>query len=115
MQIGTDIVSLKRIKGVFERYSGRLTDKILSNQEKEIYKVIPNERRRLEFLGGRYCAKEAIFKASNLPNLSWKRISILSTNQGRPLILIDEKENSNIKLSISHEEDYATATAIILK
>jgi holo-[acyl-carrier protein] synthase len=114
--IGTDILSLKRLKSLLNRFSGRLVKKILSEREVETYRAIGNERRQLEFLGGRFCAKEAIFKASQLPTmrLTWKRVSILSTspNSGRPVVFIDSVEERNVSLSISHENDYVIATAL---
>lgn len=116
MQVGTDILSLRRLKVVLDKFKDKLVNKILSETEQQIYNSILNERRRLEYLGGRFCGKEAIFKASAAnENLTWKRISILRNDQSKPVIFIDEKEQAKMKISLSHEEDFATATAIIIE
>ena len=115
MQLGTDILSLKRLKRVFDRFKDRLPQKLLSDPETLFYTKIPNEKRRLEFLAGRFCAKEAIFKATSdeIPSLTWKRVSIVSWGgRKRPSIWIDGREAAGIKVSISHEDEYATSTAV---
>ena len=114
MQIGTDILSLKRLKVVFDRFKYKFVNKILSATELKVYNSISNERRRLEYLGGRFCGKEAIFKASpaESENLTWKRVSIVRNDWNKPTVLINEKEEKNIKISISHEEEFVTATVI---
>lgn len=117
MQVGTDILSLKRFKAVFDRFQGKFVNKILSKVELKVYNSISNEKRRLEYLGGRFCGKEAIFKASSsssseTENLTWKRVSIVRNDRNKPTVLINEREEKNIKISISHEEEFVTATAI---
>lgn len=113
MQIGTDILSIKRLKIVFDRFKDKLVNKILSESEIKFYHTISNERRRLEFLGGRFCGKEAIFKASaDSEKLTWKLVSILKNDRNKSSVFINGKECKNIKISISHEEEFATATAI---
>lgn len=111
IRIGTDILSLRRLKSVLERFPHRIVDKILSESELKQFNVIGSERRRLEFLGGRFCGKEAIFKATEL-ELTWKRVSILPQMKGRPRILIDGKLAEGLEISISHEEEFVVATAI---
>ena len=69
--IGVDIVSLNRIKN--NLYP--LSEKILSNREKEIFNNLESERRKIEFLGGRYAFKEALFKASKNP-LGFEKITL---------------------------------------
>ena len=111
-RIGTDLLSLIRFKGLFDRFKERLVRKILSEKEILFYQELSNDRRRLEYLGGRFCAKEAIFKAAMVPNLTWERVSIIPESvSGRPIVLIDDFESDSISISISHERDYAISTA----
>lgn len=74
--------------------------------------ALGSEKRCLEYLGGRFCGKEAIFKAVPNAALTWKRVSILSQPSGRPQIVIDGKVVKDVEVSISHEDDYVIATAI---
>lgn len=122
MQIGTDILSLKRLKRVFEKFPAKFSRKILTDSELRIYESISNERRRLEFLGGRFCGKEAIFKAAasteGRSGLTWQRVEVLRDGEGKPIVFIDSKkedEKKKMKISISHEEDFVIATAINLE
>ena len=59
--IGTDILSLRRLQGVLNRFPRRIIDKILTEAEKDQFKQIRSKKRSLEYLGGRFCGKEAIF------------------------------------------------------
>ena len=68
---------------------------------------------------GKYAAKEATKKAilssKSLKNISFKSIEIINDYDGVPEIIIhNNKLNvSIIKVSISHDKEYATATAIL--
>lgn len=115
MQVGIDILSLKRLNSVFDRFKGKFARRILSESELSVYNLIQNERRRLEFLGGRFCGKEAIFKASETDNLTWKKVSILRNERNKPIVLINGVEQRHMKISISHEEEFAVATAILIE
>lgn len=113
MHIGTDIISLKRLGRVFQKFPTKLAHKILSTSEWEVFSQISNDRRRLEFLGGRFCGKEAIFKAAGREDLTWKRVSILrNASSNQPKVFIDDLLVESLKVSISHEEEFAVATAI---
>ena len=62
--IGIDLVELDRLK---ELMSDRFIDRILSPEEKKQYLNIAAENTKLSFIGGRFAAKEALFKATNKP------------------------------------------------
>lgn len=115
--IGTDILSIKRLERVLLLYPEKLLKRILSQPELKQFQDIQTEKRRLEYLCGRFSAKEAIFKATpSSSSLTWKRISILSElDTGKPLVYIDGKLMKGwMEISISHEEKYVVAVAINL-
>ena len=123
MQVGTDILSLKRFAKVFDRFQLRLINKILSEKEIKIYTSFPCAKRKLEFLGGRFCGKEAIFKAIDDDGnkfVTWKQISILPSiekignKSKRPQVYINDTKKDHISISISHEDEYATSVAIVI-
>jgi len=101
--IGTDIVYLPRIQNdtAFSRY-------ILTEEEQEEYLARGNERRKTEYLGGRFAAKEAIFKATQDPE--YLKYSILNDEKCRPYV----KDHPEIQISLSHDQDYAVAFVMIL-
>ncbi|MCR4856270.1 MAG: holo-ACP synthase [Erysipelotrichaceae bacterium] len=105
--IGTDIVEIERVKKVI---SDGFMAKVLSSDELERTKEM-SETRKIQFLAGRFAAKEAIIKCLSdreLPNMS--DLNITNDEKGKPEIRYKDYE---ILLSISHERNYATAVAVL--
>lgn len=115
ISLGTDILSIARLKRVWLRFPRAFEHKILSPKEQQVFQNISSESSKLQFLAGRFCAKEAIFKALYPEEiLSWKRISILSDDSSKkPSVFVDEKLRQDISLSISHEQEYAVAVSVV--
>ncbi len=103
--IGTDVVSKERIK------KSNVENRFLTKIEMDILSNIPKEG-KLDFVSGRWAAKEAIVKASN-KSIVFSSISIIKEKNGKPLVLIDGEPNENIHISISHEQEYSVAFCII--
>lgn len=105
-EIGIDIVELDRIVSV----SPGFVERVLSAKEMKLYESY-SESRKIEFLGGRFAAKEAIIKClSDIEIPDMKEIEILNNENGKP---IAKYKDYNIKLSISHEKHYACAVALL--
>lgn len=99
MNIGCDIVENKRLLNKDERF----LELVLTKKERELY-----AHEGLNFLTGRFAAKEAIMKClKETKSLNFLDIEILKDKDGAPLCNID-----NIFLSISHEKNYTLAVAI---
>ncbi|MCX7831224.1 MAG: holo-ACP synthase, partial [Acidobacteria bacterium] len=119
--IFSDIISIKRIEKVFSRFTS-FPQRILS--EKELLFFFENKSSPI-FLAGRFAAKEAVLKALGTglsKGIRFKDIEITSKNQSPLVVLKGEAlkqfnslSGSKIFLSISHEKDYAVATAILEK
>jgi holo-[acyl-carrier protein] synthase len=112
--IGIDIVELERIRKVSIRQK-RFADRILTSFEKETYEQLSGNR-QVEFLAGRFAAKEAFAKAYGTGigvQLSFLDIQIENDEKGKPLITKPQQEG--VHLSISHSTDYAVAQVIIEK
>lgn len=118
---GIDIVYNKRIsKNV---YNLNFIKRILSIDEIKIYYKISNYKRKVEFLAGRFAAKEAISKSFSF-KINFNLISIF-TNE---VIFLDKyyifTKISNIfgknirdflvKVSISHEKEFTVANSILI-
>ncbi len=101
--IGPDLVYLPQIQNdsSFSRY-------ILTEDEKKEYQARRTDRKKTEYLGGRFAAKEAIFKATQ--DIHYLSYSILNDEKGRPYV----KDHPEIMISLSHDRDYAIAFAVIL-
>ncbi len=110
---GIDIVELERIKEVLIRQP-RFVDRILTDSEKRSYLRLSNKR-QVEFLAGRFAAKEAFVKAVGTGishAYSWQDIEIRKEPSGKPFLVVDGYEE-RMHLSISHSVLYAIAQVII--
>lgn len=111
---GIDIVEIGRIRKLVESQP-RFPDRVLTEKEKTIYSTY-NERRGIEFLAGRWAAKEAFSKAKGTgigKELSFHDIEIESDPLGRPIVT--RPFTDGVHLSISHSEHYAIAQVVIEK
>lgn len=102
--IGCDIVKIDRI-------NEEISKKILSSEELKIYLKIDSEKRKKEYLAGRFAAKEAIIKAFGY-YIPLRDIAVLNSESGKPYVIIKEK-NFVINVSISHEKEYAISYAVV--
>ncbi len=112
--IGIDIVELNRIKNLIGRQR-KIIDRVLTIGEKDDFETL-SEKRQVEFLAGRFAAKEAFSKAVGSgigQNLSFLDIEIRKDAKGKPFIIKPFSEG--VHLSISHSEQYAIAQVVIEK
>lgn len=106
--IGIDLVENERIKNSI---NNNFINMVLTKEEKNIY-LKKNKTKQLEFLCGRFAAKEAIIKAVNkLENPHFLEIEILNNKNGSPYVKF---KNYHIEISISHEKKYTIANAIVI-
>ena len=118
--IGTDIVEIKRIKKILTLYPNKFPVKILGDAELGLFNSRP---KKVEFIAGRFAAKEAILKAlgTGLRNCSWADITIINDDLGKPQVSLSgnlmtmAKANAikQVHISISHGVEFAVAFCII--
>lgn len=109
--IGIDIIEISRVRDMIERQS-KFIDRILTPKEKQWYEALSSNR-KVEFLAGRFAAKEAFSKANGTGigrELSFLDIEIESDPSGKPFIA---KPKVQSHLSISHSREYAVAQVLI--
>ncbi|MFV8808329.1 holo-ACP synthase [Aerococcus viridans] len=112
--LGTDLVETARIKEAIANNS-RFVGKLLTENELSTYTDILNEKRRVEFVAGRWAAKEAFAKAYGTgisSQLHFHDIEVTNDDQRKPLVICD-KVDTPVHITISHTDHYATATVII--
>ena len=112
--IGIDIVELDRIEASLAK-GDRFINRILTQKEKERFFELKNHRRQIEFVAGRFAAKEACAKAlgTGIGSLSFQHIQVLNQETGAPMIKVAGYENDTFLLSISHSKDYAIAQVLV--
>lgn len=102
MGIGVDIVELSRLDVENERF----VKHILSDEEYAVFQGFSTEKRRREYLGGRFAAKEAYLKANHLGigGISFHDIVILNHEDGSPYL-----NDRDAEISIAHDGGIAIA------
>ena len=113
--IGTDIVEVKRINKLLLRTGERFKNKVFTALEQKYCdsKSIPAIH-----YAGRFAAKEAIIKA--LKSSGFKQptpfhlIEIKSGSDGEPIVNLDFPCSGKFRVSISHTESHAIASAIFI-
>ena len=114
--IGTDIVQISRIDKLISDKGRRFLSHVFTENEQSICnaKASPHIH-----YGGKFAAKEAVKKAllnsNNKNNISFCSIEIQNRVDGAPKVILNDDMGcpGNIQVSISHTDEYATATAIL--
>lgn len=121
--LGTDVVEVSRIEALWQRQGDKLLARVLAPVELERIHQLPAQR-QVEYLAGRFAAKEAIAKAigRGLGHLQMARVAVAADEQGRPTVVWTPDERADQEwleaaagvwhVSISHTVQVALATAI---
>lgn len=100
--IGIDIVELSRIDPEDQAFLRH----VLTEEEQKECEQRRSPHRRREYIGGRFAAKEAIFKATG--DQDALSCSVLTESSGKPYI----KNHPELSVSISHDGGYAIAAVV---
>ena len=118
--IGTDIVSIERIRHTLSRHGANFPQRILSDNElvqlNDVVDIAP-------WIAKRWAAKEAFGKAAGLgirAPLALKRIGVVNDEMGRPvfdlteevLAWLGERGIKRMHLSLSDEREHAIAFVV---
>ena len=112
--IGLDIIEIERIEKAMAR-TNRFKRRILSDREIEIFSTY-SPSRKVEFLAGRFAAKEAFSKALGTGIGAACRlhdIEILRGDAGNP-VLYFKGQLVNGLVSITHTKQYAAAQVLLM-
>jgi holo-[acyl-carrier protein] synthase len=118
--IGTDIVAVARLRGMWERHGDKALDKLLAPSEIDEFARAADKGR---FLAKRFAAKEAFSKALGTgvrPPATLTAIAVGHDELGKPLLIFDGPlaellagKKLTAHLSLSDEADYAVAYVIL--
>ena len=118
--IGTDIVAVKRLQGMWERHGERVLEKLLAPQELAEFAEAAVKAR---FLAKRFAAKEAFCKALGTgvrPPAVLPAIAVAHDKLGKPILAFRgqlaemiENQGLSVHLSLSDEAEYAIAYVIV--
>ena len=125
--IGSDIVSIERVRTLYQKYGQQFLKRILSENEEKSMNAL-KEDLRINYLARRFSAKEAVSKALGTgisKGIAFTDIEILNYKNGRPKVQLKNKakdvfENlgaecskTDIAITITDEPPYAQAMVII--
>jgi holo-[acyl-carrier protein] synthase len=81
--LGTDVVEVERIRQTYEQFGDKFVMRILSPQEREDFQQF-SDSRKVEYLAGRFAAKEAVAKATGagLARIRMPSLSIVKSGIG---------------------------------
>ncbi|AUN12968.1 4'-phosphopantetheinyl transferase [[Clostridium] sordellii] len=118
--IGIDIAEIYRIKDILEK-NNRFINKIFTENERKYFE---SKNFRVETIAGNFAAKEAISKAlgTGIRNFEFKDIEVIRDEKGKPIVktynnlekICIDYNVLEIKVSISHSDNYAVANAIVI-
>ncbi|MBR9984069.1 MAG: holo-[acyl-carrier-protein] synthase [Wolbachia endosymbiont of Homalodisca vitripennis] len=117
--IGTDIVYIPRILRILQKYGGKFLNKVYTKKEIEISKKYNSQEVRAKYFAKRFAAKEAFVKALGTgfsQGIIMKDIEIYSNIRGKPHLAMTKdfiSKDYKIHLSLSDDQDYATAFVVI--
>jgi len=113
--IGVDIVDLNHMAAVLEK-NPRIYKKILTTDECAVFEK-QTDKRKMEYLGGRFAAKEAFSKAMGTgigKTVTFQNVTVLNAEKGQPVI-VESPFSGDVFVSISHSKHLVTAQIVLEK
>ena len=119
--LGIDIIEIARVRKSIENYGDKFLAKVFTDEE---IRYCDSKFNKYQHYAARFAAKEAVYKALASgwkEGLRWKDIEIQNDASGMPSIKPSGKlktflsENTQLRISISHSDNYVTSVAIIFR
>ena len=109
---GIDIEALASIQNAVEKREG-FARRVLTDKEMERFASLKG-RRQMEYLAGRWSAKEAFSKAmgTGIGKLGFQDLEVLNNERGAPYFS-KSPFSGKVWLSISHTDQFVTASVIL--
>lgn len=126
IRLGTDVVYIPRIQAAIDRFGDRFLQRVYTPAEQLHcgYGKDANRRPSINQLAGRWAAKEAVAKAleTGWKGFGYTDIEIKPQPSGAPAVYLHRGAAAAVvtwgeiqwHLSLSHDGDYAIATAILV-
>jgi len=119
--IGTDLIEIKRVERVLERFGERFARRILCEPELKRFHA---HKQPVAYLAKRFAAKEAFTKALGTgihAPANWHGVWVINLKSGKPQLefsdelqkLLKQKQIRHSHLSLTDEREIAAATVIL--
>lgn len=120
---GIDLVSVARIAALIDRHGEAALSRCFTADERDY--CDRQARRRMEHYAARFAAKEAVLKALGTGwsgGIGWTDVAVVRGASGQPAVelagraarVAQDMAITNWRLSLSHTEHHAIASAIAL-
>lgn len=120
LRVGVDLLDLRSFVRIVE--SGSVLPALFTPAELAQCEGL-HERRRLERLGGRYSAKEAVVKVLGSgfgQGIRWRDVEVLADDWGAPEVTLADRARTvlhrrglaQVSVSITHQDDLVLAFAL---
>ncbi|BDR58326.1 holo-ACP synthase [Xylocopilactobacillus apicola] len=112
--IGVDITEKNRVYRLMKKFGEKFSERILTKEELEIFQTYQTVEKRVEFLGGRFSAKESYAKAfgTGLGSVGFQDLAILNQANGHPFFLYHPFKGVGY-ISISHTNELVMTEVIL--
>ncbi len=121
--VGTDIVQVSRIETVWQRFGERFAERLLLDEERELFAV---SKRPVRFLSMRFAIKEAVVKAmgTGFAHGVWIRdVGMVPNAWGQPQIIYSARGRGMCErlgigeghVSVTDEAGLVVAIAVLMR
>lgn len=121
--LGSDLVDVDRIRGVWDRQGERFLERVFTEEERQYCLGMKYPHKHF---AARFAAKEAVAKAFSTgigPLLSWKSVSVYHGERMDPRVRLDEKGQAllrdvgatHVLLTLAHTDGQALAVAALVR
>ena len=109
---GIDIEELSSIQAAYEK-NARFAQKVLTLAELERFEELKGQR-KIEYLAGRWSAKEAFAKAwgTGIGKLGFQDLEVLTNSAGAP-VFTRSPYQGKVHISLSHKGNLVMASVIL--
>lgn len=114
--IGVDVTETNRVTRLLNKYKYLFPERILAREELEFFKSINSSARQVEYLAGRFSAKESFVKAygTGFGPITFQEIAILNKDNGQPFVLYSPFFGKS-HVSISHTSELVFTEVVLEK
>lgn len=119
--VGTDLIEIRRVERVLERFGERFARRILCEPELKRFRA---HKQPVAYLAKRFAAKEAFTKALGTgihAPANWHGVWVVNLRSGKPVLqfspplqqLLQDRKIRGSHLSLTDEREIAAATVIL--
>ncbi|MEX2803671.1 holo-ACP synthase [Streptococcus sp. H31] len=110
---GIDLQAIDAIAAAYEK-NNSFARRILTDEELTVFQSLSAPKRQMEYLAGRWAAKEAFSKAlgTGIGPVGFRDIEVLTNDKGAPVITHSPFAGKSF-ISLSHSGNFVQASVIL--